>query len=152
MVPVDTRAKTSTDGNHPLKTPGTKSKFAKRSKILPKGGKLKPTQSPGPATKGPAMPGKPCSQISKRWSHVRVQGRLKDMLRTEISNLEKAESLLRSLWLAMEFTDRTNKGVDYFPDLVDVTADLIERSRVDLEGLSDGSIPEPLMAALRVER
>lgn len=74
------------------------------------------------------------------------------MIRVEIDNLGKAESMLRSLWFAMKFTDLTTKGVAYFPDVVEVAANLVERSRVDLEDLSDGRIPTPLTAALRVER
>jgi hypothetical protein len=74
------------------------------------------------------------------------------MIRAEMFNLEKAESVLRCLMFAMEFTDLTTKGVAYFPDVVEVAGDLVQRSIVDLDELYDGLIPNSLMATLKVER
>jgi hypothetical protein len=40
----------------------------------------------------------------------------------------------------------------YFPDVVHVAGDLVERSIVDLNVLYDGLIPDQLMAARKIER
>jgi hypothetical protein len=44
-----------------------------------------------------------------------------------------------------------DKGSAYFPDVVEVAGDLVQRSIVDLDQLYDGRIPDLLMAALKVE-
>jgi hypothetical protein len=69
----------------------------------------------------------------------------------ETVNPGKAESMLRCLWLSMEFIDSADKWSAYVPDVLEVAADLVQRSIVDLDQLHDGRIPEPLMAALKVE-
>jgi hypothetical protein len=84
-------------------------------------------------------------------ARIRVRGRLQEMIRAELGNLGKAESMLRCLWLSMECIDSADKGSAYLPDVVEVAADLVQRSMVDLDQLYDGRIPDPLMAALKVE-
>lgn len=137
------------DRNPPLTT-GIKPKSASRSRIPPKRRKTQPAQVPSPHATGSATPDKQ-GPPTARGVRLRVRGRLQEMIRTELSNLGKAESMLRCLWLAMECIDSTDKGSAYLPDVVEVAADLVQRSIVDLEQLCDGRIPEPLMAALKVE-
>ena len=127
----------------PLKT-GTRPKSASRSKTPAKRRKVPPAQ-------GSATPGKPGSEVPKRGARIRVRGRLQKMIRAEMFNLGKAESVLRCLMFAMEFTDTSNKGCAYFPDVVEVAGDLVQRSIVDLDELYDGRISDPLMATLKVE-
>jgi hypothetical protein len=128
--------------NRPRKSPGTH-KSANRSKAALKRRKSKPT---------PAAPPRPGLEVTERGVRIRVRGRLQEMIRAEMLNLEKAESVLRCLMLAMEFTDTMSKGVAYFPDVVEVAGDLVQRSIVDLGDLDEGRIPNPLMATLKVER
>jgi hypothetical protein len=129
--------------NRSPKIRGKAQRPAKRSKKLAQGRKTSATSGSGtPEGLGP--------QIANG-SRIRVRGRLKDVLHAEWFNLGKAESLLRCLWLAMEFVDLGTEGVAYFPNVVEVAGDLVRRSKMDLENLHDGRIPDPLMAALKVE-
>jgi hypothetical protein len=74
------------------------------------------------------------------------------MIQAEMRNLERAEAMLRCLGGAMEFADLGDKGAPCFADIVEVAADLVWRSKVDLEDLYFGRMADPLMAALKVER
>ncbi len=40
----------------------------------------------------------------------------------------------------------------YYPDAMEVAGDLIERSLADLDVLYDGYLPNPLLAARKIER
>src|SRR5882757_2419324 len=144
MATAHSTVKARPGRNRPLKGRGTG----------PKPGKLAKTPAKRPSTQpahaASVKPGSP--EGAERGSHLRVRGRLQEMIRAELFNLEKAESVLRCLTFAMEFTDLTTQGVAYFPDVVEVAADLVQRSMVDLDQLYDGRIPDPLMAALKVER
>jgi hypothetical protein len=40
----------------------------------------------------------------------------------------------------------------YFPDVVELAADLAQQSNADLQDLGDGLIPEKLCAVLKVEK
>ncbi len=125
---------------------GTGRKSAKRSEIV-----VKSRKSAGTQASGPAKADKSAMPIEKG-SRIRVPRRLKGMIEGELRNLEKAESLLRCLWFAMELVDMGDEGAPYFPDVAEVAADLIQRSRADLDDLYYGRIPDPLMAVLKVER
>jgi hypothetical protein len=132
--------------NRPLRRAGVGLKPAKRSKIVVKGRKTVGTQASGPAAADkPAMP-------IAAGSPIRVPRRLQGMIQAEMRNLERAEAMLRCLGGAMEFVDLGDKGAPCFADIVEVAADLVWRSKVDLEDLYFGRIADPLMAALRVER
>jgi hypothetical protein len=145
MAAAHSTLKARSGQNSRLKSSGTRLKSAKRSKILAKRRKTKPAQSPGPAT--PDRQGLP---ITERGARILVRGRLQEMIRMELSNLGKAESVLRCLSLSMDSME-LDKGSAYFPDVVEVAGDLVQRSIVDLDELYDGRIPDRLMAALKVE-
>jgi hypothetical protein len=131
---------------HRARAAGSRRKSAKRSKILVKGRKTAGTQTPGAAAADKsAMP-------IAAGSPIRVPRRLQGMIQAEMRNLERAEAMLRCLGGAMEFVDLGDKGAPCFADIVEVAADLVWRSKVDLEDLYFGRIADPLMAALRVER
>lgn len=87
---------------------------------------------------------------SERGPRIRVRGRLQEMIRAELFNLEKAEAVLRCLALSM---DSMSLGeAPYYPNVVEVAGDLVKRSIVDLDVLYDGYIPNPVMAAGKIER
>jgi hypothetical protein len=52
----------------------------------------------------------------------------------------------------MEYADAPDSERAYFPDVVEVAGELVQRSIVGLDDLYDGHIRDPLMAASRVER
>jgi hypothetical protein len=79
-------------------------------------------------------------------SPIRVQARLTKMLRVEMHNLDKVEALLRCLQMAMAYADFGPEGLVYYPDLVEVAADLAWRSNMDLQDLEEGRLVEPLLA------
>lgn len=150
MAIADSNARAPARRNRPLKRPEARPKPAKRSKVPAKHRSTTPIQEPKADTKNVTTPARQGSQTAERGSRVRVQGRLKELIQAELSNLERAESVLRCLALSM---DSMSLGPSpYFPDVVHVAGDLVERSIVDLNVLYDGLIPDHLMAARKVER
>jgi len=99
----------------------------------------------------PTTTRKPGSEVVGRGARIRVRGRLQDMIRAEMFNLEKAASVLRCLVLSMD-TRSVEGELPYYPDVVEVAGDLIERSLADLDVLYDGHIPNPLLAGRKIER
>lgn len=61
-----------------------------------------------PHATGSATPDKQGPPMAERGARIRVRGRLHEMIRAEMFNLGKAESVLRCLMFAMEFTDTSN--------------------------------------------
>ena len=126
-----------------------KPKFATRTRVSAELRRI-PTEPnvrgrvPGPTRKG----GREAAEFGPR---IRVRGRLREMIRAEMFNLEKAESILRCLAMSME-TGGVDAESPYYPDIVEVASDLIKRSLVDLDVLYDGYIRDPLMAARYIER
>lgn len=151
MATAHSTAKARSGRNPPRKRLETP-KSATLLKTPAKRRKTPPAQERKPDAPGPATPDKPGPPMVERGARIRVRGRLQEMIRAELFNLEKAESVLRCLGFAMEYTDTSNKGCAYFPDVVEVAGDLVQRSIVDLDELYDGRILEPLMARLKVER
>jgi hypothetical protein len=100
---------------------------------------------------GPITPRKPGSEVAVRGARTRVRGRLQDMIRAEMFNLEKAASVLRCLVLSMD-TRTVDGEPPYYPDVVEVAGDLIERSLPNLDVLYDGYIRNPLLAGRKIER
>ena len=100
---------------------------------------------------GPTTTRKSGSEVAVRGARIRVRGRLQDMIRAEMFNLEKAASVLRCLVLTMD-TRLVDGEPPYYPDVVEVAGDLIERSLADLDVLYDGYIPNPLLAGRKIER
>jgi len=100
---------------------------------------------------GPTTTHKLGSEVADRGARIRVRGRLQDMIRAEMFNLEKAASVLRCLVLSMD-TRLVDEEPPYYPDVVEVAGDLIERSLADLDVLYDGYVPNPLLAARKIER
>jgi hypothetical protein len=111
----------------------------------------KTPSAPTPLAQGPITTRKPGSEVAVRGARVRVRGRLQDMIRAEMFNLEKAASVLRCLVLSMD-TRSVDAEPPYYPDVVEVAGDLIERSLADLDVLYDGYLPNPLLAARKIER
>ena len=135
-------------GRNPLRTTRTP-EAATRAKA--------PAQRRNPRT-APTLPAQgliktraPGSEVAIRGARVRVRGRLQDIIRAEMFNLEKAVSVLRCLGLSMETRSEDGKLQNY-PDVVEVAGDLIERSLADLDVLYDGYIPNPLLAGRKIER
>lgn len=150
MATADSNAGAPARRNHPLTRLGTRPKSAKRSKVPAKHRDTTPVQTPKADANNAATPDWQGSQTAERGSHVRVQGRLKELIQAQLLNLERAESVLRCLALSM---DSMSLGPSpYFPDVVHVAGDLVERSIVDLNVLYDGHIPDQLMAARKMER
>ena len=139
-------AKAGSGRIRPATSAGRRRKSVKRPKIVVEGRKTPGTQAPGAAAADKSV--MPIAASSR----IRVSRRLQGLIQGELRNLEKAESMLRCLWSAMEFADLGDKGAPYFPDVVEAAADLVWRSKVDLEDLYYGRIPDPLMAVLKVER
>src|ERR1700679_424437 len=67
------------------------------------------------------------SEVAVRGTRIRVRGRLQEMIRAEMFNLEKAASVLRCLVLSMDCEPLAPES-PYYPDVVEVAGDLIERS------------------------
>lgn len=143
MAAAHSTSKARSGRNPPLKSPGTP-KSANRSKNPVKRRKIQLALSPH--AKSPTTPGRPGSEVAGRGARIRVRGRLQEMIRAEMFNLEKAEAVLRCLVLSMD-TLPVDAEPPYYPDVVEVAGDLIKRSLVDLDVLYDGYIPNPLMAA-----
>jgi hypothetical protein len=124
-------------------------KTPKRAKTAAQRRKIRSVSTP-PA-QGPITARTPGSEVAVRGARIRVRGRLQDMIRTEMLNLEKAASVLRCLVLSMD-TQLEDGEPPYYPDVVEVAGDLIERSLADLDVLYDGYLPNPLLAGRKIER
>jgi hypothetical protein len=149
MATADSNARAPARRNRPLKRAGISPTSAKRSKVPAKHRKTKPVQSPKADAAAAATPDKQGSQTANRGSRVRVRGRLKEFIQAELFNLERADSVLRCLALSMD--SMSLGSPPYFPDVVEVAGDLVERSIVDLNVLYDGWMPHKLMAARKTE-
>jgi hypothetical protein len=149
MATAHSTVKARSGRNPPRKKPRTP-KSANRSKTPVKDRKTPPAEAPIPDAPGRTTPGKQGPAIAERGARIHVEERLQDMIRAELFNLGKAESVLRCLWLSMDSMS-TDPGTAYFPDVVEVAGDLIQRSMTDLDDLYDGRIPDPLMAVLKAE-
>ena len=122
-----------------------------RSKAPVKRHKSQSARVHRPHAKGPATPVGSGSAKTDRGARVRVRGRLQEMIEAELDNLCRAESVLRCLVLSMDY-DPSHPESPYYPAVVEVVGDLINRSVVDLDALHGGYIRDPLMAARKVER
>ena len=134
MATAHSTVKARSGRNPSLKTGVPKS--ANRAKAPAQG--LTITRRPGP-------------EVAGRGARIRVRGRLQEMIRAEMFNLEKAASILRCLVLSMD-TRPVGGEPPYYPDVVEVAGDLIERSLADLDVLYDGYIPNPLLVGRKIER
>jgi hypothetical protein len=148
MAAAHSTLKAGSGRNPPLKRPQTP-KSTNRSKTAAKG--RKPPSTPTPPAQGPIATREPGSEVTVRGVRIRVRGRLQEMIRAQMFNLEKAEAILRCLVLSMD-TRPVDAEPPYYPDIVEVAGDLIKRSLVDLDVLYDGYIRDPLMAARHIER
>jgi len=81
-------------GRNLLPTTGTP-KAANRAKAPAQ--RRKTPSAPTPPAQGPITTRKPGSEVAVRGARIRVRGRLQDMIRAEMFNLEKAASVLRCL-------------------------------------------------------
>jgi hypothetical protein len=144
MATAHSTVKAGSGRSLPLKTGIPKS--ANRSKTPARRRKTQP--APDSHAQGPATPG---SGVGGRGVRIRVRGRLQNMIRAEMFNLEKAASVLRCLALSMD-CEPLDPESPYYPDVVEVAGDLIQRSLADLDVLYDGYIPNPLLAARKIER
>ena len=150
MAIADSNAKAPARRNRPPKRPGTRPTSAKRSTVSAKHRNTTPALAPKADAKRTGTPEKQGTRPVERGSRVRMQGRLKEFIQAELGNLERAESVLRCLALSM---DSMSLGPPpYFPDVLDVVGDLVERAIVDLNVLYDGRIPAKPLAARKVER
>jgi hypothetical protein len=137
-------------GRNPALKAGTRPKSANHAKAP---AHRKPPSALTPPAQGPITTRKPGSEVAERGARVRVRvrGRLQDMIRAEMFNLEKAASVLRCLVLSMDIRPVDGEPPN-FPDVVEVAGDLIERSLADLDVLYDGYLPNPLLAGRKIER
>jgi hypothetical protein len=79
-------------------------------------------------------------RISDGRTGVRIRGRLREFLQSEQGFLLKAESLLLCIAKSMEDSSHPCAG-PYYPDVVELAADLVKRRSVKLdELLLDGCI------------
>jgi hypothetical protein len=148
MATAHSTVKAGAGRNPPLKT-GTRPKSANRANTPAK--RRKTPSALTPSTQGPITTRKPGSEVAGRGTRIRVRGRLQDVIRAEMFNLEKAASVLRCLVLSMD-TRSMGRESPYYPDVVEVAGDLIERSLADLDVLYDGYLPNPLLAGRKIER
>jgi hypothetical protein len=147
MATAHSTVKARSGRNPPPKTGAPKA--ANRAKAPAQ--RRKTASAPTPPAQGPITTRKPGSEVAVRGGRIRVRGRLQDMIRAEMFNLEKAASILRCLVLSMD-TRSVDREPPYYPDVVEVAGDLIERSLADLDVLYDGYFPNPLLAARKIER
>jgi hypothetical protein len=147
MATAHSTLKAGSGRNPSLKTGAPKA--ANRAKAPAQRRKTQPT--PSPLAQGAATRGRPGSEVAQRGARIRVRGRLQDMIRAELFNLGKAESVLRCLALSMD-TQPLDTESPWYPDVVEVVGDLVKRSLVDLDVLYDGYMPNPLMAGRKIER
>ena len=146
MATTHSTVKAGSGRNPPLKT-GTR-KAANRAKA-PAGRKT--PSAPTSHAQGPTTPGRPGSEVAGRGTRIRVRGRLQEMIQAELRNLGRAESVLRCLALSMDY-EPLDPESPYYPDVVEVVGDLVKRSLADLDVLYEGYIPNPLLAARKIER
>jgi hypothetical protein len=138
-------SKSGSGGTRPRKVRVAKRRFAKKRKETVSRGQPRLAQVAVPT---------PTDRLGRstaeQGSPIRVQVRLKEMLQVEMRNLDRVEALLRCLWLAMEQVDMSDAGAPWFPDVVEVAADLAWRSNMDLQDLVDEErIVQPLLAKLK---
>src|ERR1700678_3899352 len=131
MAAAHSTLKVRSGRNPPLKTGAPK--VANRAKAPAQRRKT-------PSAQGPITTHTPGSEVAVRGARIRVRGRLQDMIRAEMFNLQKAASVLRCLVLSMD-TRPVDGEAPNFPDVVEVAGDLIERSLADLDVLYDGYLP-----------
>lgn len=134
-------------GRNPPPTTGTP-KAANRAKAPAQ--RRKTPSVPTALAQGPITL-KPGSAVAGRGARVRVRGRLQEMIQAELRNLGRAESVLRCLALSMD-CEPLDPESPYYPDVVEVVGDLVKRSLADLDVLYEGYIPNPLLAARKIER
>jgi len=147
MATAHSTVKAGSGRNPPLKTGTPKSANRARAPAP----RRKSPSAPTPHAQGAATPGRAASQVASRGARIRVRGRLQEMIRAQMFNLEKAGAILRCLVLSMD-TRPVDAEPPYYPDVVEVAGDLIERSLADLDVLYDGYIPNPLLAGRKIER
>jgi hypothetical protein len=123
--------------NPPRKRPGAPKSASRPPKASVKRHKNPSAQVPKPHTKGPATPVAPGSAGADRGARVRVRGRLQEMIQAELRNLSRAESVLRCLALSMDY-EPLDLESPYYPDVVEVAGDLVNRSLADLDALHSG--------------
>jgi hypothetical protein len=148
MAAAHSTLKAGSGRNPPLKT-GTP-RAANRAKVPAQRRKTHsaPTTPPaqGPITRTPG------SEVAARGARIRVRGRLQEMIRAELGNLGRLESVLRCLAHSMEYRSSDDHESPYYPDIAEVACDLLKRSLVDLDVLYDGYLPNPLLAGRKIER
>jgi hypothetical protein len=147
MAAAHSTVKVRSGRNPPLKTGIPKA--ANRAKAPAQ--RRKTLSAPTPPAQGPITTHKPGSEVAVRGARIRVRGRLQEMIQAEMRNLGRAESVLRCLALSMD-CEPLDPESPYYPDVVEVVGDLVKRSLVDLDVLYDGYIPNPSMAARKIER
>jgi hypothetical protein len=135
-------------GRNPPRKTGI-SKAANRAKAPVR---RKTPSAPTPQVQGPATPGRPESEVAGRGVRIRMQGCLRDIIRAELGNLGRLESVLRCLAHSMEYQSSDDPASPYYPDIAEVACDLLKRSLVDLDVLYDGYLPNPLLAGRKIER
>jgi hypothetical protein len=135
-------------GRNPPLTTGTR-KAANRAKAPAQ--RRKTPSAPTPPAQGP-ITRTPGSEVAARGVRIRMQGRLQEMIRAELGNLGRLESVLRCLAHSMEYRSSDDHESPYYPDIAEVACDLLKRSLVDLDVLYDGYIPNPLLAGRKIER
>jgi hypothetical protein len=87
-----------------------------------------------------AMQGRETSGASERGTAIRIRGRLREFLQSEQGFLTKTESLLWCIAKSMDDSSHPSTG-PYYPDVVELAADLVKRRAVRLdELLLDGRI------------
>jgi hypothetical protein len=148
MATAHSTSKARSGRNPPLKT-GIRPKSVNRAKAPAQ--HRKTTSAPIPPAQGPLTTRTPGSEVAVRGARIRVRGRLQEMIRAELFNLEKAEAVLRCLALSMDSMSLDDES-PWYPDVVEVAGDLVKRSLADLDALYDGYIPNPLMAGRKIER
>jgi len=149
MAAAHSTLKAGSGRNPPLKSPRTP-KSANRSKTAATGHKT--PSAPTPSAQGPITTRKPGSEVAVRGVHIRMRGRLRDMIQAELGNLGRLESVLRCLAHSMEYQSSDDPESPYYPDIAEVACDLLKRSLADLDVLYDGYLPNPLLAGRKIER
>jgi hypothetical protein len=81
-----------------------------------------------------AKQGRKTSGVSERGTAIRIRGRLREFLDSEQGFLLKAESLLLCIAKSMDDSSHPCTG-PYYPDVVELAADLVKRRSVKLDEL-----------------